>query len=216
MVKVFLDYYQNEVLRYRDSLTEQTVQPAEPDISQTVLDYLVDQQLLSQAARQNGFQVSDQQLQERIDQLVSELGSGGALTEWMQTNHYDDPEFRLALRLSMEGAWQRDQIAQTVPDAVEQVRAQQIFASTQAGADRALNSLNAGADFSPCLGYSLNLRRAFWFPRAYLRYRKLRKLLFVEPAPTRVLSVEIGFIFCSSSKRRGPIPRMQSVLQNKP
>ncbi len=28
-----LTYYQNEVLRYRDSLTEQTVQPAEPDIT---------------------------------------------------------------------------------------------------------------------------------------------------------------------------------------
>ena len=45
----------------------------------------------------------------------------------MQTNHYDDTEFRLALRLSMEAAWQRDQIAQTVPDSVEQVRAQQIL-----------------------------------------------------------------------------------------
>lgn len=192
-----LSYYQNEVLRYRDSLTAQAVQPTEAEISQTVLDYLVDQQLLSQAARQNGYQVSDQQLQERIDQLVSELGSGGALTQWMQTNHYDDVEFRLALRLSMEGAWQRDQIAQTVPDAVEQVRAQQIFAKTQAGADRALTSLNAGADFStlawdysPESGGELG-----WFPRGYLLYPEVEEAAFsLEPGTySGIIQSEIGY-----------------------
>lgn len=192
-----LSYYQNEVSRYRDSLTEQTVQPSEADISQAVLDYLVDQQLLSQAARQNGFQVSDQQLQERIDQLVNELGSGGKLTEWMQVNHYDDTEFRLALRLSMEGAWQRDQIAQTVPDAVEQVRARQIFASTQAGAERALTSLNAGADFStlawdysPESGGELG-----WFPRGYLLYPEIEEAAFsLQPGTySEIIQSEIGY-----------------------
>lgn len=192
-----LTYYQNEILRYRDSLTAQSVQPTDADISQTVLDYLVDQQLLSQVARQNGNQVSDQQLQERIDQLVSELGSGGALTEWMQTNHYDDTEFRLALRLSMESALQRDQIAQTVPEAVEQVRAQQIFASTQAGADRALTSLNAGGDFaslawdySPESGGELG-----WFPRGYLLYPEVEEAAFSQEPGTYsgIIQSEIGF-----------------------
>ncbi len=192
-----LSYYQNELLRYRDSLTGQAVQPAEEDISQTVLDYLVDQQLLAQAARQNGFEVTDEQLQGRIDQLVNDLGSGGALTGWMQTNHYDDLEFRLALRLSMEAAWQRDQIAQTVPDDVEQVRAQQIFASTQAGADRALSSLNAGADFStlaweysPESGGELG-----WFPRGYLLYPEIEEAAFsLEPGSySNIIQSEIGY-----------------------
>lgn len=192
-----LSYYQNEISRHLDSLAGQTVLPTEQEVNQTVLDYLVDQQLLSQAARQKGFQVSDQQLQERIDQLVIDLGSGGALTDWMQTNHYDDTEFRLALRLSMEAAWQRDQIAQTVPDSVEQVRAQQIFAATQAGADRALNSLNAGAnfatlawDYSPESGGELG-----WFPRGYLLYPEVEDAAFsLEPGTySGVIQSEIGF-----------------------
>lgn len=99
------------------------------------------------AARAAGFALTDEQLQARIDQLVAELGSGGALTTWMQANHYDDAEFRASLRLAAEAAWQRDQVIQSVPNEVEQVRAQQIFASTEAGAQRALNSLNAGAEF---------------------------------------------------------------------
>lgn len=192
-----LSYYQNELLRYRDSLVGQATQPTEEEIGKTVIDYLVDQQLLSMAARQGGFQVSDQQLQERIDQLVSELGSGGALTGWMQANHYDDTEFRLALRLSMEAAWQRDQIGQSVPDAVEQVRAQQIFATTQAGADRALNSLNAGADFntlawdySPESGGELG-----WFPRGYLLYPEVEEAAFsMEPGSySGVIQSAIGY-----------------------
>lgn len=192
-----LSYYQNELLRYRDNLTGQAVQPSEEDISQTVLDFVVDQQLLAQAARQNGFEVTDEQLQERIDQLVNDLGSGGALTGWMQTNHYDDSEFRLALRLSMEAAWQRDQIAQTVPDEVEQVRAQQIFASTQAGADRALSSLNAGADFStlaweysPESGGELG-----WFPRGYLLYPEIEEAAFSleQGSYSNIIQSEIGY-----------------------
>ena len=194
---ISLSYYQNEVLRYRDSLAGQAVQPTEEEIHQTVLNYLIDQQLLALSARQNGFEVGDQQLQERIDQLVGELGSGGALTEWMQTNHFDDAEFRLALRLSMEAAWQRDQIAQTVPDSVEQVRAQQIFASTQAGADRALNSLNAGADFttlawdySPESGGELG-----WFPRGYLLYPEVEEAAFsLEPGSySSIIQSAIGY-----------------------
>ena len=192
-----LTYYQNELLRYRDSLAGQIVQPTEEEISQKVLGYLVDQQLLAQAARQNGYQAGDQELQERIDQLVGELGSGGALTEWMNINHYDDSEFRLALRLSMEAAWQRDQIAQTVPNAVEQVRARQIIASTQAGADRALNSLNAGADFdtlvwdySPESGGELG-----WFPRGYLLYPEVEEAAFsLEPGSySGIIQSEIGY-----------------------
>ena len=192
-----VSYYQNEILRYRDGLAEQTSEPTEDEIRTKVLEYLVEQQLLAQAARQNGYQVSDQQLQERIDLLVSELGSGGALINWMQSNHYDDSEFRLALQLSMEAAWQRDQIAQSVPDAVEQVRAQQIFASTQTGADRALNSLNAGADFntlaweySPESGGELG-----WFPRGYLLYPEVEEAAFsLEPGSySEIIRSAIGY-----------------------
>jgi len=175
-----LSYYQNEVQRYRDSLIGEAVQPSDAEIQQVVLDFLVDQQLLVQAAHQAGFSISDEALQQRIDDLLTELGSGSALTNWMELNHFDDTEFRLSLRLAAEAAWQRDQVIQSVPNEVEQVRAQQIFASTQAGAERALNSLNAGADFnklawefSPESGGELG-----WFPRGYLLYPEVEEAVF--------------------------------------
>ena len=175
-----LSYYQNELLRYRDSQAGKTNPTPEAEIPQVVLNYLIEQQLLVQAAHLAGFSLDDQGVQAKVDQLVTNLGSGGALTNWMQVNHYDDAEFRMALRLAAEAAWQRDQIIQAVPDSVEQVRAQQIFASTQAGAERALNSLNAGGDFnkmaweySPESGGELG-----WFPRGYLLYPEVEEAAF--------------------------------------
>lgn len=196
-VLVPLSYYQNEVLRYKDSLANQAVQAGDQEIQEKVVDYFIDQQLLAQAAREAGFVLTDEQLQARIDQLLADLGSGGALTNWMQTNHYDDAEFRASLRLAAEAAWQRDQIIQTVPNEIEQVRAQQIFASTEAGAQRALNSLNAGADFqklaweySPESGGELG-----WFPRAYLLYPEVEEAAFsLEPGSySGIIQSTIGY-----------------------
>ena len=196
-VLVPLSYFQNEVLRYKDSLTNQAVKATDQEIQEKVIEYLVEQELLAQAASAAGFALTDEQLQARIDQLVAELGSGGALTTWMQVNHYDDAEFRASLRLAAEAAWQRDQVIQSVPNEVEQVRAQQIFASTEAGAQRALNSLNAGAEFeklaweySPESGGELG-----WFPRGYLLYPEVEEAAFsLEPGSySEIIQSTIGY-----------------------
>ncbi len=190
-------YYQNEVLRYRASFAEGETPPTDAEIQTTVLNSLIEQLLLAQQARQSGFTFTDADVQQRIDALLTQLGSGSALTDWMQVNHYDDAEFRYALKLSTEAAWQRDEIINAVPTAVEQVRARQIFAQTQAGAERALASLNSGASFddlawqySPETGGELG-----WFPRGYLLYPDIEAAAFLL-APgehSGIIQTEIGY-----------------------
>ena len=192
-----LSYFINEVWRYRDSLADQPVKPDDAAISQTVINFLIEQQMLAQEARKNGFTLSEADLQGKIDGLVAGLGPGSAFTDWMTNNHYDDNEFRMALTLASEAAWQRDQISATIPDAVEQVRARQIFALTSEGAQRALISLNSGSDFgelaweySPESGGELG-----WFPRGYLLYPEVEAAAFSLEVGGRsdIIPSEIGF-----------------------
>ncbi len=101
---------------------------------------------------------------------------------------------------------QRDQIAPVCAGGCEQVRAQQIFANTQAGADRAFNSLNAGADFdtlawdySPESGGELG-----WFPRGYLLYPEVEEAAFsLEPGSySGIIQSEIGYHIRSLNTKR--------------
>jgi len=187
----------NEVWRYRDSLADQPVKPDDAAISQTVINFLIEQQLLAQEAHKAGFTLSEADLQAKIDGLIAGLGSQQAFEDWLTNNHYDDAEFRMALTLATEAAWQRDQISATIPDAVEQVRARQIFALTPEGAQRALTSLASGTDFgtlaweySPESGGELG-----WFPRGYLLYPEVEAAAFSLEVGARseIIQSEIGY-----------------------
>lgn len=50
-VLVPLSYFQNEVLRYKDSLTNQAVKATDQEIQEKVIEYLVEQELLACCAR---------------------------------------------------------------------------------------------------------------------------------------------------------------------
>ena len=192
-----LSYFNNEVWRYRDSLANKAVKPDDAAISQTVINFLIEQQLLAQEAHKAGFALSEADLQAKIDGLIAGLGSQQAFEDWLTNNHYDDVEFRMALTLASEAAWQRDQISATIPDAVEQVRARQIFALTPEGAQRALTSLASGTDFgtlaweySPESGGELG-----WFPRGYLLYPEVEAAAFSLEVGARseIIQSEIGY-----------------------
>jgi hypothetical protein len=192
-----LSYFEHEVQRYKASFSEGETLPSDAEIFEHVLNTLIEQQLLSQVARASGYTFTDQMLEEKIANLLAELGSGSALTSWMQANFYDDAEFRMALRLGSEAAWQRDQIAASVPDAVEQVRARQIFSRTAEEAQYALASINSGVSFdelawrySPETGGELG-----WFPRGYLLFPAIEEIAFSLPVGlhSEIIQTEIGY-----------------------
>jgi len=192
-----LSYFQNEMTRYRDALPQNEPAPSDTEIQTLVLNYLVDQLLLAQAARDSGHGLSDQDLQARIDQLLAQLGSGSALTNWMSANHYDDAEFRLSIRLAADAAWQRDQIINAVPESVEQVRARQIFTETLEEAEGVLTSLQSGTSFDK-LAWEYNPETGGelgWFPRGYLLFQPVEDAAFALPEGTysEIIQSEIGY-----------------------
>jgi parvulin-like peptidyl-prolyl isomerase len=147
---------------------------------QLVLDNLIEQALLAQAAFQQGYSLSDAQLDERIAQLSAQIGGAEALSSWKQANGYTDQSFRLALARSMAAAWMRDQIIAQVPRTAEQVHARQILLYNSEEADQVYSLLQAGNDFGNLAAKYDPVTRGDlgWFPRGYLADPKLEEVIF--------------------------------------
>ena len=135
---------------------------------EVVIEELIKRTLLAQAAREAGFTADLQMTVEKMATLIDQAGGNDAFEVWLTDNGYTLESFSYEVPLEMEAAWQRDQIAASVPDQVEQVRAQQILFYDPFQASRAIKQLNAGIAFENVAQSNdpNNLGYLDWFPAA--------------------------------------------------
>lgn len=183
---------------------------SEEDAKRIVLEDLIAQVLLSQAAREADFNLTESDLQSRIEALESEIGGAEALIQWQSAHGYDEASFRLALKRSIEAAWMRDKIIADVPAAMEQIHVLQILAYNEADAQAALARLNSGEDFDKLAALYDPLTRGElgWVPRGYLLDPRADEAVFALQAGeyTGVIATEAGFhIFKAVERRSRPL-----------
>ena len=189
-----LSWFEDELGQYLNA-QEIAGQPVK-DINaarEYVLEDLIDQFLLAQAAQDAGLLVEDEELQAKIDELRSELD----LDAWMQEWGYTQESLAESLGWQMLAAKQRDVIIDLVPEVAMQVEIQQIFAYTQTGARNAMASLNADTPFEevafiydPAAGGYLG-----WVPEGYLLIPALDEVAFNLPVGdySDIIESEIGY-----------------------
>ncbi len=187
-------WFESEVQRYL--LAQESVGlPVEDEepAREFVLNDLIDQVLLAQAAQDAGVRLTDIDVQARLDELAEETD----LSTWMATWGYTEMDLFQSLKLQMLGAKQRELILEGLPQIVEQVELRQVFAYTEQGAKNALVSLNSGRDFEevafeydPVSGGYLG-----WVPRGYLLIPAVEAAAFSLPvgAYSDVIESEIGY-----------------------
>jgi hypothetical protein len=91
------------------------------DTNTVIMNELIDQRLLAQAAVENGFMVDEAMLQTRMEALQSQIGGSQALDSWIAEHGYSQVEFQQALQRSVEAAWMRDQVINNVPTTGDEV-----------------------------------------------------------------------------------------------
>jgi parvulin-like peptidyl-prolyl isomerase len=189
--------FQAEVDRYRTAQQNLGNEVTVGDAAKVVLDDLISQVLLAQAACADGYEITDADLGSRIDALSSDVGGADALAKWQSNHGYTDESFRSALKRSAEAAWMRDKIIAAVPNTAEQVHAQQILLYNEDAARQVLNQLNAGANFADLAAlYDPNTAGELgWFPRGYLLEPALEEAAFsLEPGQhSDVIKTEVGY-----------------------
>ncbi len=162
-----------------------------------VIDDLVAQMLLAQAARAEGFTLDDAALQARIDSLTQQLGGADALEAWKKAHGFSDPAFQSALKRAVESAWMRDKIISSVPATAEQVHLQQILLYNEDTAQSFLLQLNGGSDFDDLAFKADPVTRGDlgWVPRGYLLNKEIEDAAFdlAVGEHTDVIATDVGF-----------------------
>jgi len=192
--RISSEFFEGEVARYlaAQEANGETLGD-ETQAREVVLNDLVDQVLLAQAAQAAGLVISDEQVQEKVDSLSEETD----LSAWMNTWGYTEESLFEALKLQMLAALQRDRIIEAIPQVMEQAELRQIFAYTEEGARSALTSLRSGADFEdvaytydPVTGGYLG-----WVPRGYLLIPAVEDAAFSLPVGSYsdVIESNVGY-----------------------
>ena len=189
--------FDEEVARYisAQEALEKTV--SSTDATSAVIDDLVVQLLLAQAARANGFTLDEAALQARTDSLAVQAGGADALSKWQSDHGYTGQSFRSALKRAAEAAWMRDKIVMALPSTAEQVHIQQILLYNEGTAQSFLAQLSGGADFDELALEADPLTRGDlgWVPRGYLLNAKIEEAAFDLTVGERsdVIATDVGF-----------------------
>jgi peptidyl-prolyl cis-trans isomerase C len=189
--------FDEEVARYMTAqeALEKTI--SSTDATSAVIDDLVVQLLLAQAARADGFTLDEAALQARIDSLAAQVGGAEALSKWQSDHGYTEQTFRSALKRAAESAWMRDKIVAAVPSTAEQVHIQQILLYNEATAQSFLTQLNGGADFDELALEADRLTRGDlgWVPRGYLLNEQIEEAAFglTVGEHSDVITTDVGF-----------------------
>jgi len=186
-----------EVARYTAAQTALGNTVDSPTATSAVIEDVVAQMLLAQAARANGFALDENVLQARINALAVQVGGAEALSAWQTSQGYSEQAFRSALKRAAESAWMRDKIISAVASTAEQVHIQQILLYNRDTAQSFLTQLNGGADFNALAFDADPLTRGDlgWVPRGYLLDVKIEDAAFglAVGEHSEVITTDVGF-----------------------
>ncbi|MCA1954873.1 MAG: SurA N-terminal domain-containing protein [Anaerolinea sp.] len=194
---ILLADYQTELQRLQAAQTELGLSLSAEEQRQKVLDYLIEEALLAQAAEKNGLTADEAAVNAEFERLAAAQGGAAALDAWIVRNGYTRESFRSALQRSLSAAAQRDAIAESVPTTAEQVHARQIMLLDLGKATLVRNNLLTGSDFltqalyyDPVTGGDLS-----WFPRGYLTVPEIEEAAFaLEPGQfSEVIQTRLGY-----------------------
>lgn len=151
---ILLADYQREIARFEAAMAGQGFDLKSEDsqamlaqMRRQILDSMIEQVLIGQAATQEGLAISEEELATVIQQSIEEGGGQASFEEWLKTSDLTYEEFREELRFQLLAMAIFERLAASVPTTAEQVHARHIVVQTEEEAQAILAQLQAGGDF---------------------------------------------------------------------
>lgn len=196
---VYLEQFEDELARFQDA---RGTDLATNEMTELVLDALVDRTLLAQGARENGYIFDGSMIDEKIDQLIIDLGEESSLQTWLDANHYTLASFRDALAEESLAAEMVGLIVEGVSKSDVHAHALHILVASQEEAQQIHDRISVGAEFSElAVLHSLDLSTRpaggdlGWFARGTLTIPEIEVIIFeLQPGDlSDVIASALGF-----------------------
>jgi peptidyl-prolyl cis-trans isomerase C len=214
---ILLSDYDAEMQRYQAGMTESGHTYDAAVAKQAVLDMMINQVLLTQAAIKQGYKPDDAALQKKYTELVTAAGSEDAFKTWISKNFYTDDSFHRALAQDMAAVWMRNKILSDVPQTADQVHARQILLKSENEAIAVQRQLQVGKSFeSLAFEYdALTGGDLGWFPSGYLLQPDVEKAAFsLQPSQySAIIQTSYGYHIVYVIERDSQHPLSQEALQ---
>lgn len=154
-------------------------------LRQEMLDAMIQQLLIEQAAAIQGIQVSDADVEAEIRLIIESVGGVEKWRAQLQIDNLTEAEYRAGLRSALITQKMRDIVTRNICVNVEQVRARHILVAEETGALQIRAELDKGADFAALAAqYSLDVTTKDsggdlgWFTRGQLLQTAVEEAAF--------------------------------------
>ena len=152
---ILLADYREQVARFEAAMADQGFDWESEDgqamlaqMRRQVLDSMIEQVLIEQAAVQEGMAISEEELEAAIQESIEEGAGQASFEEWLRTSSLTYEDFREGLRFQLLALAMFERVTGSVPIAAEQVHARHILVQTEEEAEAILTQLQAGEDFA--------------------------------------------------------------------
>jgi len=152
---IYLQDYQKQVAEWQLAFVTQN-----PDLSdqeknemldqgrRQVLDVMIEQVLIEQAATRDGIALSDAEVESAIARDIQDNGGQAQFDTWLEQNNWTFEEYKTMQRAMMISSQMFERVTQNVPTTAEQVHARHILVASEDEARAILTQLQGGADFA--------------------------------------------------------------------
>jgi parvulin-like peptidyl-prolyl isomerase len=223
---ITLQEYERQIARYEISMLASGEDPGTPEgqaalaqAREDVLEQLIEQRLILQAAEEAGVTVSDAEVEADIQATIDDIGEE-ALNAWLMDEGLTREELQEEWRAQMIISRMVDRVISEVPVEAEQVHARHIVVSSEEEARQLLTQLQAGADFAALArAYSLDESTREqggdldYFPRGLLTASEVEEAAFaLQPGQVSdVIQSPLGYHIVQVVDR---VPAMEVTDRN--
>jgi foldase protein PrsA len=147
--------YEKQVAQFEAALSDQGLdlnseegQAAVAQIHRQVLEAMINQLLIEQAAAEEDIAISDEEVKARIQADIQAVGDESKFEQWLADNNLTHEDYRTILRSELIYGAMFERVTAEVPTSAEQVHVRYILLESEEEARNVLAQLQAGGDFT--------------------------------------------------------------------